>query len=811
MEKNYASAFFVMLFLTAFSTFAQHKIEGKVVDKSDAPVAFANVILLSAADSTTVYKGAVTSENGNFSLDKIEGTDYLLKISFVGYEDFLKSINVDSDENLGKITLKETAANLEEVTVTAKYPTVERKVDRLVFNVENTVLSSGNAFDILKRTPGVIVSQGQLLIKNQPAVVYINDRKVYLTQTELQQLLEGFSGGHVKSVEVITNPPAKYDAEGGSILNIVMSKNPSIGYKGSVNASNTIAIVPKYSLGISQYYKNDWVNIFANYNFDSKDDYKNDEGKITYFEPDGSVDSYWRNDFERNTETTSHSLNMILDFTLNEKNSLSFSANILHTPKSDSDIDGLTKIYSSEHELDSLFTTNSRLVNNQGNYLLNGTYISQLGENGASLSAIFNYIKYDDEQDQDLQTEYFSPEGNLLNENSFFTKAAQNTDIFTGQLDLSSPWENITMDTGIKYSIIDSESGMDFFGTGSGVPELNSALSDQFDYNENIYAAYFSLAKDWEKWSIKGGIRGEYTDVQGNSVSLGLVNTQEYFKIFPTFYVVHTPNERHSFGIDYSRRITRPRFQSLNPYRYFLNENNFNIGNPNLQPGFINKLNFNYTYKNKLSFDLYWEHSDKATAILPFQDNEDRVLRSVTDNLDFEQQVSLDIMYYDYVKNWWYLYVYSSLFYMQTDFVALESGNQIVTNDVFSTYISMQNFLTLSKDGTFSGEVAASFLPAFIAGSYDFESPQFGLSLGLRKTFFEDRLVASVNVEDVFNTQNVALSSRYLNQDNSFFAKPESRKLRFSLLYKFGNFKLNDNQRAIEAQEEERLKAEELL
>lgn len=811
MGKNYASTLFLIFFLPAISSFAQHTIEGTVVDKSDAPVAFANIILLSAADSTTVYKGAVTSENGSFLLENIENADYLLKVSFVGFEDFLKPIKIDSDKNFGNITLQESTANLEEVTVTAQYPTVTRKVDRLVFDVENTVLSSGNAFDILKRTPGVIVSQGQLLIKNQPAVVYINDRKVYLTQTELQQLLEGFSGGNVKSVEVITNPPAKYDAEGGSILNIVMSKNPSIGYKGSINASNTIAIVPKYSLGISQYYKNDWVNIFANYNFNSRDDYKNDEGKITYFEPNESVDSYWRNDFERNTETTSHNLNMILDFTLNEKNSLSFSANVLLTPKADSDIDGLTEIYSPERNLDSLFTTDSQLLNNQNNYLFNGTYTSELGENGASFSAIFNYIKYEDEQDQDLQTNYFSPEGNLLNANSFFTEAKQNSDVFTGQMDFSSPWGNLAMNTGIKYSLIDSESGMDFFDTDSGAPQFNNSLSDQFDYNENIYAAYFSLAKDWEKWSVKGGIRGEYTDVQGNSISLGLVNTQEYFEVFPTFYLLHTPNERHSFAVDYSRRITRPRFQSLNPYRYFLNENNFNIGNPNLQPGFINKLNFNYTYKNKLSFDLYWEHSDNATAILPFQDNENRVLRSVTDNLDFQQQFSLDIMYYDYVKNWWYLYVYSSFFYMQTDFVALESGNQTVTNDVYSTYISMQNYLTLSKDGTFSGEVAANFLPAYIAGSYDFESPQFGLTLGLRKTFFENRLVASVNVEDVFNTQNIELSSRYLNQDNSFFAKPESRKLRFSLLYKFGNFKLSDNQRAIDAQEEERLKAEKVL
>ena len=142
-------------------------------------------------------------------------------------------------------------------------------------------------FDILKRTPGVIVSQGNLLVKNRPATVYINDRKVYLSSQELQQLLEGFSAENIKSVEVITNPPARYDAEGGAILNIKTSKNISIGYKGSLNASNTIAIEPKYNIGTSHYYKTDWLNMYLSYNYNDRDLYKNDESFIEYYTPNG--------------------------------------------------------------------------------------------------------------------------------------------------------------------------------------------------------------------------------------------------------------------------------------------------------------------------------------------------------------------------------------------------------------------------------------------------------------------------------------------------------------------------------------------
>jgi len=811
MKNFYFTSLLCLIPLISFKSQAQNSVKGIIIDENQKAVPFANVILLQASDSTTVYKGTVSEEDGSFLIEAVENNNYLLEVRFVGYENFQKIIEVDGNTNLRKLMLVESASNLDEVTVTAKKPTISKSIDRMTFNVENSILSSGNSYEILKRTPGVIVSQGQLLIKNRPADVYINDNKVYLTAQELQQLLEGFSGENVKSVEVITNPPAKYNAEGGSILNIITSKNLSVGYKGSVNASNTIAIKPKYSVGTSQYYKTDRLNAFASYNYNTRTDVKQDLGKINYFDPTGNVASIWDDEFNKETKRESHSLSTILDFTLSEKSKLSLSANVLLTPKADSNIDGRTEILSAQRQLDSLYTTDSRLENERDNYLFNANYSTSLGENGSTFSAQANYIKYNDDQTQDLLTQYFSNSGNLLNDNSFYTEANQNTDIYTGQIDFTSTIGGLASEYGAKYSGIDSKSGLNFFDTNSGSRQFVNSLSDEFDYNENIFAGYLSVTKDWETWSFKAGIRGEYTDIEGQSNSLGIVNTQEYFELFPTFYLMHTVGENHSFGLDYSRRITRPRFQSLNPYRYFLNENNFQVGNPNLQPGIANRISLNYTFKNKLSFDLYWDRIDDDNAIIPFQNNENRTLRSITDNLRYNQQFSFDVSYFDYVKDWWGLDLYASVFKLENEFVAYESGNQIVQNEVTSVYFSAGNYITLSKDGSFSGNLTAIYSPDFIAGSYDFEEPQYGVSLGLRKTFFNDRLSATVNVEDLFDTYNIPLRSDYLNQDNSFFAMPESRSIRFGLLYKFGNFKLRDNQRALEAEEKERLEAQQMM
>ena len=795
----------ISFFLAPFVSFAQSgNITGKVVDDQQRAVPYANVLLLKAADSTFV-KGAVSEENGEILFAEISSGTYLIKASFVGFkESYSNPFELKDQIRIPDLILQENSEALDAVTVNYRKPTIDRKVDRMVFNVENTAISSGTTFDILQRTPGVIVNQGQLLVKNRPAQVYINDRKVYLTNEELQQLLEGFAGVNVKSVEVITTPPARYDAEGGAILNIITSKNLSIGYKGSLNASNTVAIKPKYNVGTSQYYKTDWLNAFASYNFNSRFDVKTDEGFVQFYNPNGSEKATWEDLFQRETRTISHSLNTILDFTLSETEMLSFTANILHTPKANSDISGRTETYNPQGQLDSLYTTQSRLENQRDNLLFNLNYEKQLGENGATLSANANYIDYTDDQMQSVATRYFGSQGNLINSNVFNTIPTQKSQIYTGQLDYSGNLGKWSFEAGAKYSGINSESRQEFFNTAGNVSDADAILNDNFDYTEGIYASYFSFAKDWEKWSFKAGLRGEYTDANGNSRTLGVVNTQEYLELFPTAYLMYAAADNHSFALDYSRRIDRPRFQSLNPYRYFLNENNFQEGNPNIQPAIANKVKLSYSFKNKLSFELYWDRIDNAMSRLPFQDNENLSLRSVNTNLNYEQQYSLDVIYSEFVNNWMWMSVYASFFNLENEFVALEDNNSLVQKEINGLYIETLNYLIINP--TLNVAISNNFTSNFLVGSYEYDRPQYRLNVDIQKRFLDGRLIVNLSSEDIFNTNNIPLTSRYLNQNNTFFAMPESQKIRVGVRYNFGNFKLSDNNRNTSVEEETRLK-----
>ncbi|MBV1923702.1 MAG: outer membrane beta-barrel family protein, partial [Flavobacteriaceae bacterium] len=347
-------------------------------------------------------------------------------------------------------------------------------------------------------------------------------------------------------------------------------------------------------------------------------------------------------------------------------------------------------------------------------------------------------------------------------------------------------------------------SNLDFFDVENNTSSFNSSLSDLFIYKESIYAGYLNFSRKWNKWSLNAGTRFEYTDIDGDSQSLGIVNTQEYFEPFPTFSLLHTINNNNSIEFAYARRLERPRYQSLNPFKYFINENNYNGGNPNLVPAIDNKYSISYSYKNKLVFEAYYIDRKNKLSILTFQDNINSTLRNVDVNLISDINYSFDVTYNTSIKDWWYFWAYTSFYYNENKFYALESIQETYSNDTFATYVQLYNGFTLSKDKTFTSDVTFMYISNTIEGSYDYEN-QYNLSISLRKSFWDKRASVSVGVDDVFNSFYVPISSRYYNQDNSYFPHIESRLFKLNFKYNFGNARLRDNNRSSRIDESDRL------
>ena len=799
--KNYA---FLLFFFSVSTLFSQNStITGLLKDESNSPLSFVNVLLFEK-DAAEPFKGATTDENGRFRIENIKDGSYKIKFSFVGFLATEKDIELVSTKNIGELILKTAVESLNAAVISLKRPTIQRTSEKLVFNVENSSLSVGNTFDLLKKTPGVVIIGEKIDVRFKSPTIYFNGKRVYLSSSEAVSLLRSIDASFIKSVEVITNPSAQFDAEAGVALNIITSKAVSIGYKGSVNGTYEQGVFSKYNVGTSHFYKNKWLNFYGSYGFSPRKDYKEDKNRIQFFEPNGDANSTWNTHFEKVTRSNAHQANVILDVNITPSQTLGVSANISASPNKTYNNRGLTEMYSAQQQLDSTFTTGSALGYDTSNLSFGLEYKIELDEDGSNIAAASNYIDYNNEQTQSVMTNYFSPSNVLLRESSFNTDAIQSSKIYTGQVDLNTSLFSGDLKAGIKYSNIDTNSKLDFFDVENNETLLNSKLSDDFNYKENIYAQYVSYQIGSENWDLTAGLRGEYTVINATSICLGELDTQRYFKLFPTANIQYQLNENNGLGLSYKRAIKRPRYQSLNPFKYFITEYNYNAGNPNLVPSIENKITLSYDYKGKLFFDAYYQYFRNSLSILTFQDNQNNVLRNVDTNLISDFQYSFDLIFVDSIMPWWFLQLVTSTFYLENEFYSIESIEETYSNDTFGFYASLYSNFDLNKEGSLTADLNVLYISNMITGGYDYKN-QFSTSVSVRKSFWDKRASITVGVDDMFNTTTIPVTTNYYNQDNSYFARAETRLFRLGFRYNFGNARLRDNSRNSRSAESDRL------
>ncbi|AUP77282.1 TonB-dependent receptor domain-containing protein [Flavivirga eckloniae] len=805
MIKHLSYHLILLFSITSFSQ--EYRINGSAKDDNNNPIAYANVIVTGLGVSKTV-NGTSTDENGYFIIENLKPGDYVLKISFLGFKAFMTRVELDRNINFKTITLKENLEALDGVTVVANRPTIKRTVDRLVFNVENSTLSNNNVLDVLKHTPGVLVHDGTITVKQSTPTVYINDRKVHLSSSEIQQLLEGTSATNVKSVEVITNPPAKYEAEGGAVLNIITSKNIIAGYHGSVFGNYKQGKeYPKYSLGTSHFFKTKKLSTYVNYSISPRKDFRHNNESINFIDDNNQITSSWETDFKRGRETVNQNINGNINYDIDEDNSLEFSTSILLKPRNNTktNVNSLTEVFGTNNVLDSTFFTLNRKVDETFNFAFTLDYTHRFKKEGEKLTFSMHHTNYDASNFQNVDTDYRFPDNTFIRSNRFQTFSSQIIKLYTGQIDyelLTS--DSVQFEAGAKVSNINSESLLNQFSFINGERIDDLLNSDTFLYDETNYATYMSYSKDWENWSLKSGIRAEYTDIKGHSLLTNQINKNDYLKLFPSFYLLYKFNDNNQLYFNYNKRIYRPRYNELNPFKYFLNDNTYITGDPNLQPQIDNVFTLSYTLNNKYTFEAYYHYEDAPTLVIVFQDNDDNILKYVNTNIDRSISYGLDFTTYTKLSNHWNLYVLLSLFHYDNQFFALESGNEIETNNKWSVYGQITNYFSFLKDKSLTADISFTYISPIVDGP-SIVSTRYGLDIDVKKIFWNNRASLSLGATDIFNTQNFTQTTKYLNQDVFLNSWMENRMFTLGFSYKFGNYRLQNNQKDIEFSERERL------
>lgn len=783
-----------------------YEVSGFVKDSEGKPLPFSNVILLQVTDSTQV-KGISADDAGYFSIKDIAPDIYYLQATYFGYISVLVPLEIRSDIKIGAIVLEPNLELLDEVVLTGQQPSIERKADRIVFKVENTVISEGNAMDILRNAPGVIMAQDNLEIRGQQATVYLNNRKVQLSPSEIQDFLKGLSGNVVSAVEVIPNPPASYEAEDGPILNIRTVVNVSPGYKGSIRGQIEQAIFPKYSVGTSHYHKSDKFNIFANYVINPRKEFSKSDSRIKFIDAQNTVFADWNSNYDKTQRSLAQQANLILDYSPSDRDLFNLTANLNVSPDIETLNDVATQMWNGTGQLDSTLHNISTINDDLINLSFDLNYERRLKKEGAYLKANAHYTFYELSRQQVGSSDYFDASENFLRNFNFSTDALQDINIFTGQLDYYSPMASGSFESGVKGSIIESNSEIDYFDVNNTQPPFNIALTDRFKYSERVAAAYTTFSQQWDSWSLKLGLRAEQTEVEARSATLNQINTQSYLELFPSVYLTRKLGEDHSLTFDYSRKLTRPKYSDLNPFRYFLNENDFDEGNPNLVPSFSHNFNLNFNIKDTYFIDVYYRDNGRYISRLTFQDNTNQTLREIKQNVLASTSYGIDFTVATSITPFWYMYFYNSIFYENETFLAVESTIDSYKNEVNGYYGYLSNSFTISKDKTFKGDVSLTYLSRFLYGSFQM-SETIALNAGVRKSLWNNRAVISLTSEDLLGRANATYTSRYANQDNTFYGVPESQFVRLGFTYNFGNYRLTNEERSSQKSELERLENE---
>ncbi len=799
--KNFIYPLFYLLFSNCLLYSQDSVISGTVENEEGVTVPFANVQLMNAVDSTLIT-GTSSNELGFYQINKITDGHYLIKASYIGNESPLKTITVKGDLKLEPLTINDSAQNLNEVVVISQKPRLERKIDRLVFNVENTAYSDGDVWDVLKITPSVMIMNDKLSVKGSNSVgVLINGRKINIPYNDIVNLLSGTSAANVQSIEVITNPPAKYSAEESVLINIVMKKNIVAGYNGAVYNKYVQGVLPKHTVGTDHFFKGKKTQLSLNYSFRHDRDviYYTD---ITNFSHDDGSVSTWSAEQEYLNNRKQHNLSLFFDYDINEKSKLSFTTITLWEPDK-------SRVYDTNTDLvgDSRWSSFETL-NNAKKQKLNTSYyldyIQDLNTEGAQLSFNAHFTFYEESDSQLLNTTFFDTNRELSGENQFTTDTEQKLNLYSLQGDYLTPLgEESTLETGLRFAGIASNSSILQQGFDRDQPGIDPSASSAFDYDESIYAAYAQYSGKWDHWKLKAGLRAEYAETEGEWDMERQTNERNNFQLFPSGSIQYTPNDKHDFNVYYFRKITRPRYNSINPFQTFQSTFSTIEGNPELLPATRHYLAGGYTFDESYTVEVFYKNKKNGLSELIFQNNDSNLLRFISSNIDQESAYGIDFSLNKNFTNFYNSYLLIS-FYDETFKFTNLSTSELVELEQFSWFVRSSNNFSLLSDRSLTADLNFIYTSAMLSGNSKFDA--FGaLNLMLRKTFYDKKLSVSMGLEDIFNQGNQFNTRNYKDQNGTSLSRQENRLFVLGLRYRFGNSKMRDNKKSKRVDERNRI------
>ncbi len=782
MSKNkFLSLIIFVLF--PLLTFSQVKISGRIIDNKNNPIQNAEILII--GKDSTALKSELSDASGHFLINA-EKAKYNLVVRYFSQSLFKRDIDITSDINLDVIKI-EIPEQLQEITISKKKKLIDRKVDRLVFNVENSISAmGGDGIDALKVTPSLRIQNDQISIIGKSGMnVMINDRFIQLSGEDLINYLKNIKSDDIKKIEVITNPPAKYDAQGNSgLINIVTKTVKSNSYNGSARTSLSQSKKSIGTTGINLNYQQNKLTLTSNlsYSNGSKQPYQ----KYTLTYPTYT----WVEENNKSTFTNNTSGGFTIDYKVSNKTKIGGEYTLSHNLPLVKTTNNSSIYNKNTGQIDSIIKNRSRIEMKKNTNAINFYSITELDTLGRKINFNVDYLNYKSNTENDFNSNSFYPDNTEI-PNRYLSAnnlSNQKINIITSKLDFEYPtkWANFSF--GTKISFINNDSKVNFYETTTGSPVFDETKSNVFNYKENVQSLYFSGNKKLtDKLEIQFGLRGENTQTTGFSKTLNQTNKNNYFKIFPTLFLNYVINENKTLSLNYNKRINRPSYGNLNPFRFYSTKFNYSEGNPFLQPFLSNNIELSYTYKSSYtSFYVYTTKNgfDQVTYVDP-----NSIIQIVKPN-NFYNEVNFGIFqgYAFNIKKRWENNSNVSVFYSKTN-----SNIPNIVPDIssWSANINSQNSFILDKDKRYRAELSLMYQFPSVSGSYEVSS-FYEVSAGFKTNFFSNKLQLSANVTDIFKSNKQTFSQSVNNIQQEKFDYADIRRIRLSLVYNFGKkFKID--------------------
>lgn len=798
---------------------AQQSSRGKcsvpVVNDQGKPLENVTVQLLRSKDSVLV-KAAITDKSGMAEFDNIRFGSYLLKATMVNHTAAYSAAFALSaeqpDMKLSTMALSKSAGEMREVVVSARKPFIQKMTDRIIVNVDNSIVNAGSsAFDVLERSPGVQIDPNDnISLRGRAGVIIMIDGKITpMTGADLVNMLRGLPSNSIESIHIITNPSAKYDAAGNSgIIDIRMKKDQRLGTNGTLTAGYGQGVYPKANAGITLNHRNKKVNAFGSYNYSYRVNLNHlllDRNFFTngVFNGADLKDNYSVAPFKSNA------IRFGADFFPSKKTIIGFvvNANLNHFTRRN---DNSSIVINTQKQPASTFNTNAFNDDRLNNGVANINFKHTFDSTGREITADADYGIYKNTSLSSTATRYYNLDGSMqFPDYTLDGDQDGRLTLKTAKVDYVNPLPKAgKFEAGIKTSWVSADNDAKFFDVSNGTPVNDVTKTNHFLYDESNNAGYINFSRQYKKFDFQLGLRGEHTHVRTHQQNGNVHWDSSYFQLFPSAYFNYKLKEDQTLGVSVSRRIDRPGYSQLNPFLFLIDVTTYATGKPGLLPQLTWSYELSYTLKS-LSFTLGYSHTKDVqnTVIARFRDvfpgipSEDNVTVQIPVNLESSDYIGLTVAAPVRVNKWWNMINNADVYYNHYN------GNLAGTslnNGRAAVSVRTNNSFSFRKG--WSAELNVNYNSGGRSGYMIFD-PQWGVAAGFQKSVMKNKGTVRFNVTDIFWTNLPKAVITYNNYIEKWRAYRETRVATLSFTYRFGNSKVAAARRRATASEEERRRA----